>query len=481
MFRDGTTSEHMIHDQPGIVVVVEDDADQGALLQRWIERAGHSVHRFIDGDRALAGLATTIPDALCLDLHLPGLSGLEVMERIRARHPALPIIVLTSDGTVTSAVQAMKAGAYDYLEKPVDRTKLETTLRNAIERARLALRLAQLETQVQRGGQGQIIGESAPVRALVAEIDRVAGTDVTVLVQGESGTGKELIARAIHDGSSRRAGPFVTVNCAAIPASLQESELFGHEKGAFTGATNRRIGRFESANGGTLFLDEVGELAADLQAKLLRVLQERTFSRVGSSDDVASDFRLIAATHRALRDDVEAGRFRDDLYYRLAVFEMTAPPLRARGEDVVLLADRFAGDYGRAHRGGSFRLAPETIDVLVAYDWPGNVRELQNAVQRAVVTARDGVIRPDDLPARVRGDSRPHEHHASHASHASHSSAAAPARDTARPKPHTLQDAERAAIEAAIRRAGGNLSEVSRELGIGRTTLYRKLLKFGLR
>ncbi len=448
------------------MLVVEDDASQRALFRRWLEIDGHTVVPTASGEEALDGLSQALPDAVCLDLELGGLTGLEVLDRIRAREPHLSVVILTADDTVESAVQATKLGAFDYLTKPVDRAKLTTTVRNAIERTRMTLRLIQLEQDTRRSGQRAILGESPLTQRLLEQIERVAATDVTVLIRGESGTGKELVARAIHESSTRGRAPLITLNCAAIPQSLQESELFGHERGAFTGAVRRREGRFELADGGTLFLDEVGELGPDLQPKLLRVLQERRFQRVGGNQDVESDFRLLTATNRDLRSEVAEGTFREDLFFRIAVFDIEVPALRDRGSDVILLADRFARNYGERHRGRRLRIHPETADHLTAYDWPGNVRELQNAVQHAAVLADADAILPRHLPDHIR------------------STGTEPfklATPNAARSQRTLKSVERETILAAMQDADGNVSEAARRLGMGRTTLYARLKEYGLR
>ena len=307
---------------------------------------------------------------------------------------------------------------------------------------------------------GGMLGRDPSMRGLFREIERVAATDVTVLVHGESGTGKELVARALHDEGARAKGPFIALNCAAIPEALQESELFGHERGAFTGATERRKGRFEQADGGTLFLDEIAELALPAQAKLLRVLQQRTFHRVGGERELRSDFRLVAASHHALMERVAEGKFREDLFFRVAVFELDVPPLRERGDDVVLLARFFLRD-------AELVLSPAAEELVRTYDWPGNVRELENALQRARVVAREGTIQVTDFPRRIREESP-------------RSNPSLGASTDAGPGA-TMEDLERAALVDALRRHDGNVAEVVRELGIGRTTVYRKLKKFGLR
>ncbi len=447
----------------GLVFVVDDDVSIRLLVQLALEQAGHRVEVFGDGESCLEGLSRALPDAVCLDLGLPGAGGLATLERIKAHHPALPVVILTATSSVDTVVAAMRGGAYDYLTKPIDTPKLRTTMRNAVESHRMSMRLAQLEREAEGRGYPGIVGESAVMRELFRRMDRAAQGDVTVLIQGESGTGKELVARAIHEHGGRRGGPFVAINCAAIPEGLLESELFGHEKGAFTGAVGKRIGCFEQADGGTLFLDEVGELSQPLQAKLLRVLQYRTFQRVGGTTEVRSDFRLLAATHRDLAADVREGRFREDLFYRLAVFEIPVPPLRARREDVPLLARSFLAVLASRRGGRDVALSRASLDVLLAYPWPGNVRELQNALEQAAFLSTGPEIEPQDLPVRLRP-----------------AAALAPEPSRIAEGGLTLRDMEKRAIEEALVRHDGNMTRAAKALGMGRATLYRKAKEFDL-
>lgn len=461
----------------GNVVVVDDDPAQRAILARWLGDAGHEVAEFPDGESCLTALGSTIPDAVCLDLRLPGLSGLDVLARIRARNPRLPVIMLTVDDSLEPVVAAVRLGAFEYLRKPVQREKLLTTVRNAVDRSRIELRLAELESEVEGGAHPDILGRSPAMKSLFRQMARVAPTDVSVLVYGESGTGKELVAKALHEASARKEGAFVPLNCAAIPEGLQESELFGHERGAFTGATQRRVGRFEQAHDGTLFLDEIAELSASLQAKLLRAIQEQRFFRLGGSSEIRSDFRLIAATHRDLAEEVRAGRFREDLYFRLAVLVLVVPPLRSRGEDLSLLASVFANDMGVSLNGTPARLGDSATRLLETHDWPGNVRELQNAIQRAVVLAEGGVIEAADLPDSMHSQPSSTEQQARvRTAHPE----AMPGRRvgtswTERVPEQSLAQIERAVIEELVRRHDGNLSAVARILAVSRSTLYRKL------
>ncbi|MBI3650349.1 MAG: sigma-54-dependent Fis family transcriptional regulator [Acidobacteria bacterium] len=487
----------------GTVILVDDDSTFCLLVKRWVELAGYKVEVFGDGESCLAGLGSVLPSVVCLDLTLPSLGGLEVLQKIKELHRHLPVIILTANTSIDTVVTAMQLGSYDYLVKPVDRTKLVTTIKNAVEHYQMSLRLAQLEREVGGIGYPGIIGNSPAMKRIYRQVDQVATSDITVLVHGESGTGKELIARAIHSNSGRAKNAFIALNCAAIPEALQESELFGHERGSFTGALNRRLGKFEQADGGTLFLDEVAELSLGLQAKLLRVLQEKSYQRLGGSTELRSDFRLVAATHRNLADEVKAGRFRDDLYFRIAVFELELPPLRERREDILLLAQNFLQTLSAQYGGKQFFLSTEAIDLLMNYAWPGNVRELQNSMQRAFVTATGENILPSDLPSRLfqnnvvnlSSQERSIRLEAIGNRLPNHEGRAAG--ETPFPIPYAmpitatpgaplkfptfnLEELERLAIEEAIKQCGDNMSEVIRRLGIGRTTFYRKLKEYNL-
>lgn len=473
-------------DRKSLVVLVDDDRNLCDLVERFLERAGHEVVVFHDGESFLAALGAMMPDAICLDLSMPGIGGFETLELIKDRQSHLPVIILTADHTVDSVVGAMQRGAYDYIVKPIDRTKLITTVGNAVEHYRMSMRLRQLEREVEGQGYRNIVGESLPMKELYRQMDRVAASDITILVHGESGSGKELVAQAIYESSGRNRGPFVALNCAAIPETLQESEIFGHEKGAFTGAVSRHIGKFEQADGGCLFMDEVAELSLTLQAKLLRAIQEKRFHRVGGSTQVRSDFRLIAATHRNLLEEVKRGRFREDLYFRIAVFELEVPPLRDRGDDVILLAERFLEQYKPKGQPRP-RLAREVVELLKAYSWPGNVRELENIMQRCLLIAKGNTIEPDDLPPRLSSQANPEssasvpELETEPSPTAATASGAGSHLPTSRLDTLDLKELERRAIEQALEEANGNLSQVVRILGIGRTTLYRKLKAHKLR
>jgi DNA-binding NtrC family response regulator len=452
----------------GRVLVIEDDKGISALTKHHLSTAGFEPYAAFDGAAALQMFPDVKPSAVCLDLGLPDVSGMDLFDQIRRLDIAVPILVLTADDQVATAVRALRAGAYDYLLKPIDRHKLTTSLRAAV-----GLRQQLDESTKGQEVNGRMVGESPVMMRLFQQIERVGESAISVLLHGESGTGKELVATSIHRQSSRRHSSFVALNCAAIPEALQESQLFGHERGAFTGAIQRSIGCFEQADGGTLFLDEVAELRLDLQAKLLRALQERLFHRVGGQAEVRSDFRIIAASHKDLMKEVKEGRFREDLYFRLAVFEVEVPPLRERGTDIGLLANHFCNHYSK-ETNKIVNIAPSTMSILERYDWPGNVRELQNAIHRAIVLSTSAQILPNDLPPRLVRPTVTNEVAATTLT------AAAVTTLVSEPVCGDLEAAEKRTIVAVLARTAGNMTQAARELGIGRTTLYRKMKKYGL-
>ncbi len=388
---------------PRILVVDDEPGVQESL--RMLLKSDGDVAIAGDVDAALREVAIATPDVVLLDLVMPGRSGLELLEELRERGVRAPVIVLTATNTVSAAVQAMKHGAADFVTKPFELEALRIKVRNLIEKHDLQREVERLRDEVEDRQQlGRMVGRSTAMRDIFRAVERIARAEATVLVSGESGTGKELVARAIHDLSPRKAGPFIAVNCGAIPSDLIESELFGHEKGAFTGAIDRRIGRIESAHKGTLFLDEIGELEPAVQVKLLRALQERTFERVGSSSSISVDVRFVAATNRDLNAEVAAGRFREDLYYRVAVVPVKLPPLRDRREDIRLLAQTFLTRI-QASRGSApdsaKKLAAAALGALEGYRWPGNVRELENAIEHGLALCDGDTIELKDLPLSV--------------------------------------------------------------------------------
>jgi DNA-binding NtrC family response regulator len=481
----------------GLILVIDDDRIQSKLMQRWLEGEGWEIELADDGGRGLARALSTLPEVVCLDLHMPGLNGMEVLQTLRERNPILPVIMLTAEQGVEPVVQAMRLGAYDYMTKPIDRARLSVVIQRAAEQHRLARRLHTAERELGTKPQYQrIVSDAEPMRAVFRQLDRLVTSDITVLVHGESGTGKELIAQAIHEHSARHNAPFVPVNCAAIPQTLQESTFFGHEKGAFTGAAERRPGCFEQANRGTLFLDEIAELSLEMQAMLLRALQEGRFIRVGGTQEISVDCRIVAASNRRLRDEVDAGRFREDLFYRLAVFELDLPALRAREGDVALLVRHFLDLFARQEGRAGVEISPEAWDALTRYTWPGNIRELRNCIQRAVVVSQ-GPITLDDLPPALRAAARPAPT-APAAQQPAPQPAPQPAaiatpQATPQPAPQPqappldddepirpLHEVERLAIMRACKHTRGNMSEAARLLAISRATLYRKLQQYDL-
>jgi two-component system response regulator AtoC len=447
-----------------VVLVVDDDAGVRQSFRIILEQE-YDVLEAADGVSTLEVLRAAPVDLVLLDVRLPGMDGLEVLERIRAIDERLDVILVTAVRTVKTAVAAMKLGALDYLTKPVDEEEVLPLIRRALDKRALEREVAVLRSELaRRQDPDALVGQSREMRRVVQLIEQVAPTTATVLVTGESGTGKELIARAIHRRSLRRDRPFVAVNPAAIAESLMESELFGHERGAFTGAFQRRPGKFELAQGGTLFLDEIATLRASLQASLLRVLQEREIERVGGTRSIKVDVRIIAATNADLRKEVAAGRFREDLYYRLNVVPLVAPPLRDRNGDVPLLVEHFVRRYSREFNKAVAGVAPEALAALEEYAWPGNVRELQNVIERAVVLAEGTVIQARDLPMDLTLPDP-----------------AARLREVeALPLQEALERFERHMVVRVLERTGWNQAEAARLLGIHRNTLLLKLARWNL-
>jgi DNA-binding NtrC family response regulator len=438
------------------LLIVDDDESLRQMLARRFQRLGMAVTEAVDGEEALAKAGNTAYDVALLDLHMPGMDGIELLGRLKALRPEMEAIMLTAHGSIETAIQAMRQGAYDYLTKPFQLPELEIHVQKAREKVRLARRERQWVEQLRyESPRYRLVGSG--LQRVLRLIEKVAPTDSTVLVRGASGTGKELVARALHLNSPRRERPLVTINCAALQETLLESELFGHEKGAFTGALQAKPGLFEVAEGGTLFVDEIAEMAAGLQAKLLRVLEDGHYRRVGGTQETHADVRVVAATNKPLEEEMKAGRFREDLYYRLAVVTIELPPLRERPQDIPELVEHFLTT--RPVGPTRCRIDPEAAAALAQYGWPGNVRELANVLERAQILAEDHAITLDDLPDSVV-DAAP---------------LAAAGGD-----PEHLREVERRHVLEVLQEHKGNKVQAARVLGISRRALYRLIAKYGL-
>jgi two-component system response regulator AtoC len=445
------------------ILIVEDERTALRALKLILEDEGYAVLEAACGDDGLRIALEERPDLILLDIRLPDVDGITVLQRLRAAGSHAAVIIMTAETSSANAIRATQFGAFDYLSKPLNDEHLLLLIRRALEYQQLEAEVRSLRAPAAEVAVPGMVGHTPAMQEVYKTIGRVADSAATVLVTGESGTGKELVANALHEFSGRRARPLVKVNCAAIPSDLLEAELFGHEKGAFTNAISRRVGRFEQAQGGTLFLDEVGDLSLALQAKLLRAIQERTIERLGGQAPIPVDFRLVTATALDLSRAVADGRFREDLYYRLNVVAITLPPLRNRREDIPLLVQRF---LGRSERPVSIR--QDALDKILAHDWPGNVRELENVITRAVVLAPGGVITPEviDFPTT------------SSPSMSGAWESNAPYRDGYWP---VLRRVEMELIRAALREAGGNKTEAARILGVQRRLLYQKMAELGFK
>jgi DNA-binding NtrC family response regulator len=443
------------------ILVVDDEKNIREGLAESLRLDGYAVKTAADGAEGLKAVETGEIDLVITDLKMPALSGSDLLRTVSGRYPGLPVIVLTGHGTIEDAVDAMRYGAFDFLTKPVNLDHLTLLVKRALENRELARKNLELEAEVEAQRRtSSIIGSSAEMKRIFDLIRRVAPTKASVLITGESGVGKELVADAIHNLSPRKDGPLIKVHCAALAESLLESELFGHEKGAFTGAVSRKRGRFELANEGTLFLDEIGEINQNVQIKILRVLQERRFERVGGEETVETDVRIMAATNRDLKTEIAEGRFREDLYYRLNVVNIHVPPLRERRDDIPLLAMAFLKEFSQENGKRIEGFEPKARSALYAYTWPGNVRELRNCIESAVVMARGGLVGVEDLPPSVRSSDEE--------------------RDIRVPSGSSLAEAEKILIRETLAAQSGNKSRTAEILGIGRKTLYQKIEEYGL-
>jgi two-component system response regulator AtoC len=457
---------------PDLILVVDDNRTIRRNLVRLVESEGFRATEAVNGDEALAMIRQERPSAVLLDLKMPGRDGLSVLEELGPTLLAdLPVIVVTAFGGSSPAIEAMRRGAYDYLTKPFDLDEVILTLRRALRQQALAAEVKQLRDQVasvpteSTDAEPELVGQSASIRQVFKAIGRAAATEEPVLIVGESGTGKELVASALHRHSKRGGGSFVRVNCGALPEGLIESELFGHERGAFTGADRQKPGRFERANGGTIFLDEVGELPASAQAKLLRVLQQREFERVGGTEILKADARVVSATHRDLPEEVAAGRFREDLFYRLNVVRIAIPPLRERREDIPPLAEQVLRRLERKYGWSGLALSPEVLALILARPWPGNVRQLENALARAAISARGRAILPEHLEADDPVDPLS-------------ATSGEPIEEL--PLRALLAEVEQRAIRRALNGCGNNRTRTAERLGISRRQLFDKIREYDL-
>jgi DNA-binding NtrC family response regulator len=431
------------------LLIVDDDEDFRSTLARRFSQRGYRIQEAADGETALDRAARRQFHVAVVDLVMPGLSGLELLEKLKAGSPDCEVVMLTGQGTIETAVEAMKRGAHDFLTKPFPLAELEVVVQKALQQRQLRKENRQLKAVLQRSQpSSEILGRSPAIQEVLRLIERAGPTDKALLIQGESGTGKELVARALHRASRRADKPLVVINCAALPETLLESELFGHEKGSFTGAVSSKQGLFELADGGTLMIDEIGEMPGSLQAKLLRVLEDGSFRRVGSLKECRVDVRLLAATNRNMAEEVKAGRFREDLFYRINVMSLELPPLRKRSGDVPLLVEKFLGP--------NWEIEPQAMQALEAYSWPGNIRQLINVIERAKILAEGTLVRWQDLPAEIREPS--HDQHIGDSD--------------------KLEDMERAHVVEVLIREQGNKARAARALGINRRSLYRLLEKY---
>lgn len=447
------------------IVVADDEPRIRKMIARLLTDEGYEVMPVDNGREAVEALLSFQPDVILLDQQMPVMTGVEALEEIKRISPNQVVLFVTAFGSISLAVDAVKKGAYDFIEKPFDNDKLLLTVGRAVEHSRMKGELSTLKKTL-GDKRNNVIGENTGLKQVMTQVRRVAETNATVLINGESGTGKELIARAVHTNSLRTGGPFVAINCGAIPLTLMESELFGHERGAFTDAKEAKAGTFERADGGTLFLDEIGELPLDAQVKLLRVLEERKITRIGGKKPIPVDVRIVAATNRNLDDEVKNGRFRLDLLYRLNVFTLILPPLRERKEDIPLLTNFFIRKYNQTLSLDVQAITPDAIKLLAAYDWPGNVRDLENAVQSAMILCTDGTIRPEHLPDRIKGYELAEQQTVTGNSSGSIREINA--------------QVEKELISEALKKHNYNRTLTAEALNISRKTLFNKMKRYGL-
>ena len=447
------------------VLIVDDDKNICKMIEIQLRKEKtYTVETASNGEACLKSVRESVPDLILMDIQMPGIDGIETLKRIRDIEPLIPVVMMSAHGTIEKAVESMKLGAYDFITKPFASDRLSITVNNAMINSSLKREVDELKRELKDRYQFKnIIGQSGVMQEVFRDMEKVVNSNVTVVIQGESGTGKELIARAIHYHNKQRSRhSFVAVNCSALPESLLESELFGHEKGSFTGATGRRAGKFEQSDGGTIFLDEIALMTPATQSKVLRVLQEREFERVGGNELIKIDTRVISATNKNLEEAVKKKEFREDLYYRISVFPIQLPALRERKEDIPLLAAHFLNKYAEQESKEIEAISPDALELLMAYHWPGNVRELENTIERGVVLANPPEIAARDLPTSIRslGEKKIYESDNKLSS--------------------WIEKLEEEALRQALLECEGNISQTAKRLGIGRATIYRKAKKYGL-
>jgi two-component system, NtrC family, response regulator AtoC len=476
--------------EPKRVLIADDELNMRRVLEAILRRDGYDVVTAANGNEALTSMGRGI-NMVITDLKMPILDGMGLLRKLSVDYPDVPVVMITAHGSVENAVEAVKLGAFDYLEKPFDQEQIHQIVAKAMRTHMLARRDARPEDSTAHG-RFRLVGESPAIRQLYAIVEKVADTPSTVLITGESGTGKELVARALHENSSRHTGPFIKINCAAIPKTLMESELFGYDKGAFTGAVGSKPGRFELAHGGTLFLDEIGEIPVEMQVKLLRVLQESEFERVGGIKTIKVDVRLLTATNRDLAAEIAAGNFRDDLYYRLNVVPIHLPALRERRQDIPLLVDHFIARFNERLKKQITGVEPAAVDRLVAHNWPGNIRELENVIERTMLFCEGPQIWLEDLPPELGGLTISSSQPELPALAVAVPPAASPPPSAAPPvgeEVGSLKEAvrvetervERELIQRALDETGGNVTQAARKLQISRKSLQTKMKELGLR
>ena len=449
----------------GMIMVVDDEQSVRDSIRAILEDEGYSVVEAVDGEQALEKVNTDKPDGVLLDIWMPGIDGIDTLRGLKQLDQDLPVVIMSGHGSIDTAVQATRLGAFDYMEKPLSIDRLVLVLRNALSQRSLleenrALRSSEVAS-------GRLVGGSPGMQEILEQVRVVAPTQASILITGENGTGKEVLARAIHSGSRRTREGFVAVNCAAIPETLIESELFGHEKGAFTGATSRKVGKFDLAHKGTLFLDEIGDMSLATQAKILRVLEERVFQRVGGNRDIEVDVRVVAATNKELSDEIADGKFREDLYFRLNVFHFHIPPLRERGDDIPLLLEDFLREYCSFYGKPEMSIKDEALEVLVSYAWPGNIRELRNVVERLVIIADDRELGLDKIPLSLRKVPAKEDNQLPYADETDYRQA--------------REDFERIFFQQRLVANGWNISKTAQEVGLERSNLHRKIKHLGLK